>query len=190
MQHRRLILTDATNYPASNLTGTITNAQLAGSIANKLTNTSVSYGGVSLALGETEDATPAFDLADATNYPASSLTGNNHECPKLAGSIANDKLTNTSVSYGGVSLALGAEDATPAFDLADATNYPASSLTGTITNAQLAGSIANEKLTNTSVSYGGVSLALGAEDATPAFDQTDATNYPASSLTGKSRMPS
>ena len=40
-----------------------------------------------------------------------------------------------------LSVALGAADATPAFDLTDATNYPTSSLTGTITNAQLAGSI-------------------------------------------------
>jgi hypothetical protein len=59
----------------------------------------------------------------------------------LAGSITNDKLVNSTVSYGGISLALGASDATPAFDLTDATNYPTSSLTGTITNAQLAGSI-------------------------------------------------
>ena len=44
-----------------------------------------------------------------------------------------------------MSLALGASDATPAFDLADATNYPTSSLTGTITNAQLAGSIEKRK---------------------------------------------
>jgi hypothetical protein len=59
--------------------------------------------------------------------------------------IANSSLTNSTVSYGGVSLALGASDATPAFDLSDATNYPTSSLTGTITNAQLAGSIAVSK---------------------------------------------
>src|SRR5210317_500447 len=59
----------------------------------------------------------------------------------LAGSITNDKLVNSTVSYGGISLALGASDSTPAFDLTDATNYPTSSLTGTITNAQLAGSI-------------------------------------------------
>ena len=57
-------------------------------------------------------------------------------------------------------------------------------LTGTITNAQLAGSIANSKLSNSTVSYGGISLALGASDATPAFDLSDATNYPTSSLTG------
>ena len=37
--------------------------------------------------------------------------------------IANGSLTNSSVSYGGISLALGASDATPAFNLADATGY-------------------------------------------------------------------
>ena len=41
---------------------------------------------------------------------------------------------------------------------------------GAVDNAMLAGSIANNKLTNSSVSFGGVSLALGASDATPAFD--------------------
>ena len=65
--------------------------------------------------------------------------------------LANDKVSNSTVSYGGVSIALGASDATPAFDLSDATGYPTSSLTGTITNAQLAGSIANDKLTNSTI---------------------------------------
>ena len=65
---------------------------------------------------------------------------------QLAGSIDNAKLSNSAVSFGGVSVALGASNATPAFDLTDATNYPTSSLTGTITNAQLAGSISNDKL--------------------------------------------
>ena len=69
---------------------------------------------------------------------------------KLAGSIGNDKLSNSSVSFGGVSLALGASDATPAFNLSDATSYPTSSLVGTITNAQLAGGIADSKLSTIS----------------------------------------
>ena len=47
-----------------------------------------------------------------------------------------------------------------------------------ITNDMLAGSIANAKLSNSTVSFGGVSLALGASDATPAFDLTDATDLP------------
>ena len=37
--------------------------------------------------------------------------------------IANANLANSSVSYGGVSVALGASDATPAFNLSDATAY-------------------------------------------------------------------
>tara|TARA_R110002050_G_scaffold157747_1_gene286399 strand:+ start:1213 stop:3126 length:1914 start_codon:yes stop_codon:yes gene_type:complete len=40
------------------------------------------------------------------------------------GSIANSQLTNNTVSYGGVTLALGGTDATPAFDLSDATGLP------------------------------------------------------------------
>lgn len=48
-----------------------------------------------------------------------------------AGTITNAQLANDSVSFGGVSLDLGQSDATPAFDLSDATNYPYSSLTGT-----------------------------------------------------------
>ena len=38
----------------------------------------MSVGGVTLTLCAT-DATPAFNLSDATNYPTSSLVGNN-EC--------------------------------------------------------------------------------------------------------------
>ena len=63
---------------------------------------------------------------------------------QIAGSIANSKLSNDSVSYGGIELDLGTADATPAFNLCDATGYKTSNLAGTITNAQLAGSIAND----------------------------------------------
>ena len=103
----------------------------------------------------------------------------------IDGSIPNSKLENSTVSFGGVTLALGEADATPAFNLSDATGYPTSSLVGTITNAQLAGSIENAKLSNSTVSYGGVQLSLGGTDATPAFDLSDATAYPAGSLTGE-----
>ncbi len=84
--------------------------------------------------------------------------------------IPNSGLTNSSVSLGGVTVALGASDATPAFDLADATGYLTSNLSGTITNAQLggsisndklAGSIANGKLANSSVTVGAATVALG-----------------------------
>ena len=103
--------------------GSVENSMLSGSIANdKLSNSSVSFGGITVALGAS-DATPAFDLSDATDYPTSSLVGTITNA-QLAGSIANSKLSNSSVSYGGVSVSLGASDATPAFDLRDATTYP------------------------------------------------------------------
>jgi plastocyanin len=158
-------LSDATNYPTSSLTGTITNAQLAGSIADgKLASTFLK--------NVVEDTTPQLGgnldfnskfitgtgginvsgVVTATtfsgNLPTSDLTGTITNA-QLAGSIANSKLANDSVSFGGVSVDLGASDATPAFNLSDATNYPTSSLTGTITNAQLAGSIADGKLAST-----------------------------------------
>jgi hypothetical protein len=52
-------------------------------------------------------------------------------------SVPNSSLANSSVSYGGVSVALGASDATPAFDLSDATAYTGDSslvTTGTISS--------------------------------------------------------
>ena len=176
-QWRDLWLDGTANIDALTVESTVTFT--AGLANGQLQNSSVSLGGVSIALGET-NATPAFDLQDATNYPTSSLSGTITNA-QLAGSIANSKLANSAVSFGGVTVALGAGDASPAFDLSDATNYPTSSLSGTITNAQLAGSIANSKLSNNSVSYGGVELALGASDATPAFDLSDATGLPISS---------
>jgi len=65
-----------------------------------------------------------------------------------------------------------------------------SASTGVITATTFSGSgasltsIPNAALDNSSVSFGGISLSLGDSDATPAFDLTDATNYPLSSLTG------
>ena len=76
--------------------------------------------------------------------------------------VAN--IESRTVSFGGVELSLGGSDSTPAFDLSDATNYPTTSLSGTITNAQLAGSIANSKLSNsgfTLVDDSSTSISLG-----------------------------
>ena len=76
---------------------------------------------------------------------------------QLAGSIANAKLSNSSVNFGGVTVALGASDTTPAFDLTDATNYPTSSLTGSITNSQLTNSsftLVDTSSTSTQITLG------------------------------------
>ena len=142
-------LIDDTSIPAAKVGTLGTNQVATGAIQNgavtnvKLANSSVSLGGVSISLGGT-DATPAFDLTDATNYPASSLTG----------TLTNSQLANSSVSLGGVSINLGATDATPAFNLTDATGYKTTELVGTITNAQLAGSIAVSKLVGSNISLG------------------------------------
>ena len=145
----------------------ITNDKLAGSIANaKLANSTISGValGSNLASLSVDDSSIEYSAGSAFNGSAAStirIKSLGVTNAMLAGSIANAKLSNSSVSFGGVSLALGASDATPAFDLADATNYPTSSLVGTITNAQLAGSIDNSKLSNSSLTIAGNGVALG-----------------------------
>ena len=157
------------NLPTTDLTGTITNSQLAGSIANsKLVNDNVSFGGVSVDLGAS-DATPAFDLSDATAYPYTSLTG-----------ITTEILGDTTPQLGG-NLDLNSKVITGTGGI---------NVTGVVTATSFSGSganltsIPNSALTNDNVSFGGVSVDLGASDATPAFDLSDATAYPYTSLTG------
>ena len=69
--------------------------------------------------------------------------------------FGNGSVLNTTISLGGLTLSLGSTDATPAFNLSDATNYPTSSLVGTITNAQLAGSIPNSKIATPNILFRG-----------------------------------
>jgi len=85
---------------------------------------------------------------DYITISGQTITRNQITNDDLAGSIANAKLSNSSVSYGGVSLSLGGSDATPAFDLSDATNYPSSE----ITLSSVSGYDANEHIDHTSVS--------------------------------------
>jgi hypothetical protein len=66
--------------------------------------------------------------------------------------IGNSALSNSSVNFGGVSVSLGASDTTPAFNLADATGYLSSNLSGNVTDSQLGSNIAVTKLADGSVS--------------------------------------
>ena len=68
--------------------------------------------------------------------------------------IANANLANSTVSYGGISLALGASDATPAFNLSDATAYTGDSSLVTV------GTVASGTWNGTAVgvAYGGTAI--------------------------------
>ena len=79
-----------------NVTGVVTATTFEGSGASltnipnaALTNSSISIGGLTFNLGDT-DASPAFNLVDASSYPYSSLTG-----------ITTDILGDTSPQLGG-----------------------------------------------------------------------------------------
>lgn len=103
--------------------------------------------------GATNTLTVAIDSTVTTNSGTQTLTNKTISgASNTLSNIGNSSLTNSTVSYGGVSLALGATDATPAFDLQDATSYPASALTGTISNAQLAGTIDATKIHDGTIS--------------------------------------
>jgi len=58
-------------------------------------------------------------------------------------------LLDKNINFGGVSLKLTQSDLTPAFDLVHATNYPATALTGTISNSQLASDVLTASSSNT-----------------------------------------
>ena len=144
-------LSDATDYPTSELVGTITNSQLAGSIANgKLANSSVSFGGVSVSLGGS-DSTPAFDLSDATGYATSNLSGTITNS-QLAGSIANGKLSNSAITISGTSVSLGSS-------ISDETLFGG---TGVISgSAQVAHDSTNGFVANEHIDHSGVSISAG-----------------------------
>ena len=98
------------------------------------------------------NVTFAIDSTVATKAGSETLTNKTISgSSNTLSNIANSSLTNSTVSYGGVSLALGGTDATPAFDLQDATSYPASSLTGTVSNSQIGTGIDATKVADGSV---------------------------------------
>lgn len=100
----------------------ITNAMLSGSITADKLATGAGLTDNAGALEAAVDDSSIEKAGGTLNVKALGVTNG-----MLAGSIANAKLSNSSVSFGGVSLSLGGVDATPAFDLSDATAYPGDS---------------------------------------------------------------
>ena len=145
------IQTDATNGLQVKALG-VTNAMLAGSIADGKLNQITTADKVA---GSALELSATTALEDSTGM-------------RLKTATAGDGLSMTSQV-----LAVNVDDSSIETD-ADSLRVKALG----VTNAMLAGSIANAKLSNSSLSFGGVSVALGASDATPAFDLSDASSYP------------
>ena len=147
------------------ISGTIISDISTATLSNKTINSNANT--ITIALGEITltGTTTQFNsalsdddfvaLTNSVTLTNKTIDGGNNTLQNIPNSaldtIANAKLANSSISIGGVTFNLGDTDATPALDLSDATNYPTSSLSGTITNAQLDGSIANAKLSNSSI---------------------------------------
>ena len=107
--------------------------------------------------GSGQTLTISGELATTSNKGVASFSSDNFAVSSGVvtikdGGVANAELVNDDVNFGGITLALGASDTTPAFNLTDAANYPTSSLTGTISNSQLATGIDAAKLANGTVS--------------------------------------
>ncbi len=112
------------------------------------------------------DATGTVNGITLTTSPAAGITSTG--TVTLGGTlanIANTALINSTVSYGGVQLSLGGIDATPAFNLSDATSYPGDSslvTLGTITTGTWNGTA----ITMPYLNFGGTSTQFVKGDGT------------------------
>jgi hypothetical protein len=130
-----------TTRPLSIATGGVTNAMLAGSIANnKLSNSSLTIGTTAISLGGTSTT-----LGGLSSVTSTAFTGS------LQGSISGNAATvTTNANLTGVVTSTG--------NITTIAN-------GNITNAMLAGSIENGKLSNSSFFIGTTSISLGRASA-------------------------
>ena len=123
-----------------------------------------------------------------TNVPNSSLTNSTV-------TISDDSSTTVSVPLGGGFTILGGSGITTSLSGSEMTittdgGVVTETSTDILTNKSISGStntlsnIANTSLSNSSVNFGGVTVSLVASNTTPAFDLTNATSYPTSSLVG------
>ena len=129
-------------------TGTVTNAMLAGSIANsKLANSAITLGSSTLTLGSTTTTVAGLTLT----LPTIGGTG-----AAFSGSVSGTTTVVASSAAGTTTITLPATTGT----------VVTTGDSGTVTNTMLAGSIANAKLANSSVTIGSTSVSLGSTVST------------------------
>lgn len=142
---------------------TVTNAMLAGSIANsKLSNSAVVIGSTSVSLGSTVSTFSGVSLI----LPTIGGTGATFD-----GSSSGTTVLKASAAAGTTTITLPAVTGT----------VVTTGDSATVTNTMLAGSIANAKLANTSVTVGTTAIALGSSSTTLAGITTiNSTTIPTS----------
>lgn len=173
---RTLILPDVSgNIVTTGDTGSVTNAMLAGSIANaKLTNNTIS----GKALGANLDALTIGTGLSGTSYNGSSVVTIAIDTATTVDKTTAQTLTNKSLSDSTTSF-IDEGDTTKKmqFQLSGIATATTRTLTipnvdgtivttgdtGSVTNAMLAGSIANAKLVNSSVTINGQAVSLGGQ---------------------------
>jgi hypothetical protein len=178
--------TEATIESAIDTLGNLTTA---GSL---VTVGTLGSGTISSGFGNIDIGTSTFNAGNTTvdNFTNNSTVAASHLTGSFTGSfigdgsglngVANEAFKTVTVS--GQDNVVASLESTLTVASGNGVAITTNSNTDTITIATAA--IPNSSLTNSSVSYGGISLSLGGSDATPAFNLTDATNYPYGSLTG------
>jgi len=158
-QHIALGALDSEHYSS----GSIENGHLAGNIANdKLVNSTIS----GIALGSNLNSISAAVSDVSVQVDGTTLAKASNALKIADGGVDSLQIADDAVDS--QHIALGA---------LDSEHYS----TGSIESNHLAGAIANDKLANSTVSYGGVQLSLGGSDSTPAFNLSDASAYPGDS---------
>jgi hypothetical protein len=170
---------------------------------DSISTNSINIGGVSIALGG-NDATPALNLSDATQYPGDSnlvtigtVTSGNVDAILPSGVISGSaQIEGNFLEINGDGVISGSSQVT----LSSTTGYNANehftqaniTTVGTVTSGNVTAILPNgivsgssqidgSSISTNSITIGGVSIALGSSDATPALNLSDATNYPGDS---------
>jgi len=180
-------MTASSTVPTTDLSGTVTNAQLA--------NSAITINGTSTSLGDSINVGTVTSVGGTGSVNGITLTGTVTSTGSLTlggtlGNIGNSQLTNNSVTYNGQTVALGGSGTITAANpnpltigvglnggsydgstgVTIAIDSTVATLTGiqTLTNKTISGAnntfsnIGNSSLTNSSVTFNGQTVALGA----------------------------